>query len=247
MTTFNSKPVPVGDHNHSTLHLGKKKRGVDRIRWPWRFMCVGDMCDVYGDTKWLRHAAGAAGSYISPYDNDMRFRSKTMTDTRGRKYLRVTAMHRLEPPLPSLSPDIALNPRCIALDDQIDALTDQIVIIQAAQDALQKERDAIHLADQLEHHADDTKARARIRKPKTTETRDKAAERIEKARIKMSRKLAGKDDDRGQSEAKKIKAAQALREMNAQYRSNRGEGPADADEDVFADLELPDIIPPRTR
>lgn len=245
MTTLNSKPVPVGDHKHSTLHLGKKKRGVDRIRWPWRFMRVGDMCDVYGDAQWRRHAASAAGGYISPHDETLRFRSVTATDTRGRKYLRVTAMHYSETPLPPLTPEAVFDPRCVALDEQIDALTDQIVDIQAAQGVLQKERDAIHLANRLEHHADDTKARARIRKPKTTETRDKAAERIEKARIKMSRKLAGKDDDRGQSEAKKIKAAQALREMNAQYRSNRGEGPAD--EDVFADLELPDIIPPRTR
>jgi hypothetical protein len=232
---------------HTSMHLGAKRHGVDRIKWPWRAMRYGDVCDIRGDRKWLRHAAGAAGSYISPHDNDMRFRSKTLTDTRGRRYLQVSAVHRLETPLPPLSPAVILDPVRVALTEKIDTLTDMMEEKIAKIVALRDEILELDMAAHEAEHPEAFKRHRHLYRPKTTETRDEAAERIEKARIKMSRKLAGKDDDRGQSEAKKIKAAQALREMNAQYRSNRGEGPADADEDVFADLELPDIIPPRTR
>ena len=233
---------------HTVIHLAAKRRGADRIKWPWRFMRREDTCDVYGDALWRRHAAASACSYIPVHDREAKFATTTRTDTRGRKYLRVVMQHPADKPLPSLSPSVMQDPARVALVETTDALIDQMETLAVA---VLANNDKIRAFDTVGYEAEHPEAFKRHRhlyKPKTTETRDEAAKRIEKARIKMSRKLAGKDDDRGQSETKAIKAAQALREMNAQYRSNRGEGGAGpADEDVFADLELPDIIPPRTR
>jgi hypothetical protein len=152
-------------------------------------MSWDDTCDVYGDTSWRRHAAASAGGYISKIRPDMRMRGVTLTDSKGTKYLRITAQHRLAEKLPELEPRRIYSAERVALMESIEAN------VAAQNELLSAHRvlsDKVHALDTVGRHEDnpvEMRKRNKIHEAAAPEHRDAKAARLEEQRLVMAKQL----------------------------------------------------------